>query len=74
MGTVPPAIRPAPAQDDSKKPTATAKPAQKTLSRITLALLDEYSSEERKRGYNPYDCTLPARVPLDVWRRKPKRD
>jgi hypothetical protein len=42
------------------------------MSRITLALLDEYS-ELKGRGYDPYDTGSAARDP-DVWRRKPKRD
>ena len=76
MGTVPPAVRPAPAQKDSDKPAAQARPASNTMSRITLALLDEYSSEQYKRGYNPYDraTASPAQRAEDVWRRKPKRD
>jgi hypothetical protein len=73
MGTVPPARWPLPAQNENHQPSAKAKPAENTMSRIKLALLDEYSVEERRRGYNPYDRTSPARVD-DIWKRKPKRD
>jgi hypothetical protein len=52
-------------------PTPGARP-EKTMSRITLALLDEYS-EMKGRGYDPYDTGATARGP-DIWRRKPKRD
>jgi hypothetical protein len=55
----------------AEAPTPTAKP-EKAISRITLALLDEYA-EQRGRGYNPYDTGQTARSG-DVWRRKPKRD
>jgi hypothetical protein len=72
-GTVPQAVWPAPANNDSEKPgAATAKTEKNAISRITLALLDEYS-EEKRRGYNPYDSRDVARQ-ADVWRRKPKRD
>ena len=50
---------------------ATAKPAEKTISRITLALLDELS-EQKSRGYDPYDTRSAPKA--DHWRRKPKRD
>jgi hypothetical protein len=73
MGTVPPARWPLPDKNESEKPAAKAKPQENAMTRIKLALLDEYSVEERRRGYNPYDRTQPARVD-DVWRRKPKRD
>ena len=75
MRTVPPAVWPAPAQNDSDKPAAKARPASNLMSRVTLALLDEYSCEQA-RGYNPYDRTTPspAKRVEDVWRRKPKRD
>jgi hypothetical protein len=77
MGTVPPAGRPAPAQDNNEKPVATARTAERPISRITLALLDEYSTEQYQRGYNPYDRATPSlakRRAEDIWRRKPKRD
>ena len=76
MGTVPPAVRPLPAQNDSDMPAGQARPASNTMTRITLALLDEYSGEHGKRGYNPYDRPTPSRQQRadDVWRRKPKRD
>jgi hypothetical protein len=71
-GTVPDAAWPAPAENESDPPgAAAAKRKQNTISRITLALLDEYC-EERGRGYNPYDSNV-ARTG-DVWKRKPKRD
>jgi hypothetical protein len=60
---------PMPAENEASMPTA--KPA-KTISRITLALLDEYS-EQKGRGYDPYDSGTTTRT-VDVWRRKPKRD
>jgi hypothetical protein len=66
-GTKPVPVWPMP----TATPTPTTKPA-KSLSRITLALLDEYS-EHKSRGYDPYDTGAKARTP-DVWRRKPKRD
>jgi len=66
-GTKPVPVWPVPAATS----TPTARP-QKTLSRITLALLDEYS-EQKNRGYDPYD-TRATGPTTDVWRRKPKRD
>ena len=66
-GTKPVPAWPLPA---ATPPTA-ARP-EKKLSRITLALLDEYS-EQKNRGYDPYD-TRPTGRTMDVWRRKPKRD
>jgi hypothetical protein len=43
-------------------------------NRITLALLEEHGrSPEDAKGYDPYNA-LPARRPVDAWRRKPKRD
>jgi hypothetical protein len=76
MGTVPPAAWPVPAKNDSDKPVAQARSAPNTMTRITLALLDEYSVEQTRRGYNPYDRTTPSprQRAEDVWRRKPKRD
>ena len=72
-GTVPQAVWPAPAKNDSNTPgAAAAKPKKDAISRITLALLDEYTVE-KGRGYNPYDSPEVARK-ADVWRRKPKRD
>jgi hypothetical protein len=62
---------PAPVDSQTSTPTPAARP-EKTISRITLALLDEYS-EQRGRGYDPYDTGRAARH-VDVWRRKPKRD
>jgi hypothetical protein len=75
-GTAPDAAWPVPANNDSETPDAAAatpkKPTKNAISRITLALLDEYC-EEKGRGYNPYDSPKPVRQ-SDVWRRKPKRD
>ena len=68
-GTVPQPAWPMPGETQTATPTARA---EKTISRVTLALLDEYS-EQKGRGYNPYD-TGPATRNADVWRRKPKRD
>jgi hypothetical protein len=62
---------PLPADTQTPTPTSGARRA-KTISRITLALLDEYS-EHKGRGYDPYD-TGPSARNADVWRRKPKRD
>ncbi len=54
----------------STQPTAaaTSNPLQ-ALSRIKLALLEEYTVE--KRGYDPYD-TSRDRAP-DIWASKRKR-
>jgi hypothetical protein len=43
-----------------------------TMSRITLALLDEYAFDSGRKGYDPYNTNAGRRS--DVWRRKPKRD
>ena len=43
-----------------------------TMTRITLALLDEYAMDTGRRGYDPYDTNAGRRS--DVWQRKPKRD
>jgi hypothetical protein len=64
---VPQAIWPVPAANQDQAPS----PKEKTMSRITLALLDEYS-EQKSRGYNPYDMRSAPKG--DPWRRKPKRD
>jgi hypothetical protein len=71
-GTVPQGASPAPAQNDSDTPATRASPTKNALSRITLALLDEYS-EAHCRGYNPYDSPSGVRK-AEPWRRKPKRD
>jgi hypothetical protein len=68
-GTAPKTAWPLPAETPA--PTPTTRP-EKTIGRITLALLDEYS-EQKGRGYDPYDTGRAVRNP-DVWRRKPKRD
>lgn len=81
MRTVPPALRPAPAENENngsaaKGHSGTRANTANTLSRVTLTLLDEYSVEQYKRGYNPYDrgVSSPAQRAEDIWRRKPKRD
>jgi hypothetical protein len=66
-GTKPVPVWPMP----TETPQPSARP-EETISRITLALLDEYS-EQKNRGYDPYD-TRPMSRATDVWRRKPKRD
>lgn len=76
-GTVPTVAWPVPAKKDSNTSAGAArtnaKPKKNSVSRVTLALLDEYS-EEKVRGYNPYNSPTVARKGEDVWRRKPKRD
>jgi hypothetical protein len=68
--TVPQVNWPVPAATQNQAPTG-ARTTQKTMSRITLALLDELS-EQKNRGYNPYDTRCAPQG--DPWRRKPKRD
>lgn len=59
-----------PGGPDAVKPGSAAEPiSSQVLSRIQLALLDEYQREQR--GYNPYD-TSRARA-RDVWNGKRKR-
>jgi hypothetical protein len=70
--TMPQANEPAQAGNSQPEPRTKAKPAEQPPKRVTLALLDEYS-EQKIRGYNPYD-TRSARPKGDVWGRKPKRD
>jgi hypothetical protein len=70
-GTAPQTSWPTPADTQTPTPMPGTRP-EKAMTRITLALLDEYS-EHKGRGYNPYDTGIAARSP-DVWRRKPKRD
>lgn len=67
---------PAPAARAATRPR-TFKTRQQPVNpdnEITLALLEErpYSAESAK-GYDPYNATA-SRRPVDVWRRKPKRD
>jgi hypothetical protein len=59
-------IRPA----DPVSPAANRE--RNTANRIKLALLDEYTSGQEGRGYDPYNTRTPNRV-VDVWRDKPKR-
>jgi hypothetical protein len=71
-GTTPQTGWAALAESQTPMPTPKARPTSKTISRVTLALLDEYS-DQKTRGYDPYDTRSSARS-ADVWRRKPKRD
>ena len=52
------------------KAGSTAEPG--TMTRITLALLDEYAMDTGRKGYDPYNTNAGRRS--DVWKRKPKRD
>lgn len=66
---------PAPADKNSAARTnAEGRQASQpdTLSRIKLALLDEYSTGSCGSGYDPYNTDAGRRQ--DLWRRKPKRD
>ena len=63
---------PAPANNDSKADSNAGTAESEAMSRITLALLDEYSLESGTSGYDPYNTDVGPRS--DVWRRKPKRD
>jgi hypothetical protein len=68
---------PAPAARAATRPVKTIKTNRPSVNRtneITLALLEErpYSAENAK-GYDPYNAGGSGR-PLDLWRRKPKRD
>ena len=68
---------PAPAARAATRPRKTIKTNKTPVNltnEITLALLEErpYSAESAK-GYDPYNATA-SRRPVDVWRRKPKRD
>jgi hypothetical protein len=67
--TVPRPAWPAPAENNSNRQPKKNEP----LSRIKLALLDEYTIEGPVGGYDPYN-TNAARRAIDVWKRKPKRD
>ena len=53
------------------------EPAIATLTgvsnRITLAVLEEYSAA-KSQGYDPYNASAAKHRPVDVWKRKPKRD
>jgi hypothetical protein len=68
--TAPQATWPLQAASQEQLPS-TARPTEKAISRITLALLDELS-EQKSRGYNPYDTRSAPKG--DPWGRKPKRD
>ncbi len=61
-----------PADPDVAKAHSAAEPLSgRVLSRIKLALLDEYKSERERLGYDPYD-TSAARA-RDIWNGKRKR-
>lgn len=49
---------PAPPRPDSAPETEPA-PGEKPMSKITLALLDEYVLEMESQGYDPYNSTIP---------------
>jgi hypothetical protein len=49
---------PAPSRPDSAR-QAEPVPSEKPMSRITLALLDEYVLEMESQGYDPYNATIP---------------
>ena len=59
-------VRPAKPPADNAVP---APDSSSVLSRLTLALLDEYTCE--KRGYDPYDTSRGRAA--DVWATKRKR-
>jgi hypothetical protein len=42
------------------------------MSRITLALLDEYAMDTGRKGYDPYNTNTGKRS--NLWHCKPKRD
>lgn len=65
---------PWPAWPAAAERTSDAKPKNESSSGITLALLDDYASDAKAKGYDPYNTTAAARRAHDVWRRKPKRD
>lgn len=54
-------------------PKTTLRAKSTPISRTTLALLDEYTAQQSRRGYDPYN-TQESRGMSDVWVRKPKRD
>lgn len=57
-----------------KRALRAAEPPVNPDNEITLAVLEEHSlAPETAKGYNPYDAGA-SRKPVDVWRRKPKRD
>lgn len=72
---------PAPATRHKVRPTARPKQALRAAAspvnprnEITLALLEEHPlAPETAKGYDPYNAGASGR-PLDVWKRKPKRD
>jgi len=75
-GTVPRPEWPAPAAATAthSKPKKQEEPPVDRSNRITLALLEEHSlNPEHAKGYDPYNAAA-SRHPLDVWKRKPKRD
>lgn len=46
---------------ESVEPAAETR-AEDVLSRITLALLEDYTAEHEKPGYDPYNTIAPSRA------------
>ena len=61
-------VRPEAAQTPSTSELKSTSP----MSRIALALLEEYTLAEEPRGYDPYNSYAPDRASL-AWQRKSKR-
>ena len=59
-----------PSQADAGAEAVSPRRAARPQSRITLALLDEYTAGHEARGYDPYDTGSTQR---DAWAGKPKR-
>ncbi|MEJ1964771.1 MAG: hypothetical protein WDO56_25845 [Gammaproteobacteria bacterium] len=78
-GTVPRPYWPAPAgktathTQRSNDQTNEREPPIDESNRITLAVLEEFSAA-KARGYDPYNASAARHRPVDVWKRKPKRD
>lgn len=69
------ASRPQTATTQQQDPASSAR-RNDPFGRLNLSLLDEFS-EQKARGYNPYDTRVAKSVGTNVgdfWRRKPKRD
>jgi len=57
-----------------KSASQTTEPLVNPHNEITLAVLEEHSlSPETAKGYDPYNAGA-SRRPVDLWKRKPKRD
>ncbi|HUI60294.1 MAG TPA: hypothetical protein VLX90_08725 [Steroidobacteraceae bacterium] len=69
MKTTADAPGPGTGQPSATVGTATARDPVSVLSRIKLALLDEYKGDQG--GYDPYDTS--GQRSRDVWSRKRKR-